>query len=241
MDNQILRTFLFSIMLTFCFGKLVASEPENATAIEQKVLGLWLYTGLTTPEGKDMPLSGIFLFKDGFFMQYAEFDGEPIKDQRAMAHAGPFSVSGEFIHMFAEQTISTVPLESKPYRVRGLTEHHTTVRRVGKDLTLVFSKGTGTVQNLEQVGSGSGTVYKLQNGALALVDGYFILVSGDENSSDAGYGRYEKKQDTITLMINRWSRADQSQATNLYDISIKGTFDGKSLSLEDGRSFRVIP
>jgi hypothetical protein len=229
------------MMIYFCSGNLAASEPEKTGNLEQQVEGLWLYTGLTTSDGTDLPLSGIFLFRDGVFVQYAEYDGEPVKDQGAMAHAGSYSVIGEFVHLFAEQTISTAPLESNPYNSRGITEHDIAVHRASNDLTLVFSKGTGTVQKFELVGPGSGAVYKLQNGALALVDGYFILVSGDENGTDTGYGKYKKDQDSLTLNIDRWTTADQSTASNIFDTSIKATFDGRSLSLEDGRSFQVTP
>lgn len=239
--RQSVKIFFFCIIVFLYCGKLAASEPEKPVSLEQQVEGLWLYTGLITSGGEDLPLNGIFLFADGVFVQYAQFNGEPGKDQGSMAHAGLYSVGKEFVHLVAEQTFSTAPLESPPLTSPGLTEHDVAVSRSGKELTLTFSKGTGTVQIFQLAGSGSGKVYKLENGVLALVDSYFILVAGNENGIDAGYGTYEKDQGSIKLNINRWTQADQSAASNLNDTSMKATFDGQSLSLEDGRSFQVNP
>jgi hypothetical protein len=236
-----IRTFFFCIMIFLCCGKLIASEPEKANALEQQVAGLWLYTGLITSAGKDLPLNGIFLFKDGAFLQYADFKGEPIKDQGAMAHAGSYTIGEEFVHLAAEQTISTSPLKNPALSSMGRTEHALAVKRSGNELTLVFSEGTGTIQVFELVGPGSGEVYNLENGTLALVDDYFILVSENENGVDTGYGSYQRENDTITLNITRWTQADESAATNIHSTSIKGTFDGQSLSLENGKSFQVTP
>ncbi len=237
--RQPIKSLLFCIMVFFYSGALTASEIDKSVSLEQQVEGLWLYTGLITSDGKDLPLNGIFLFKDGVFVQYAEFKGEPIKDQGAMAHAGSYSSGDEFVHLMADQTISTAPLKSPPITSQGSTEHHLAVSRSGKELTLTFSKGTGTVQIFELVGPGSGEVYKLENGALALVDGYFILVDGNESGVATGYGTYEKNEASMKLNINRWTNADQSAASNIFDTTMTATFDGKSLSLEDGRSFQV--
>jgi hypothetical protein len=158
-----------------------------------------------------------------------------------MAHAGPYSSTDEFVHLVAEQTISTAPKEDSPLRSQGLTEHDVTVSRSGDDLILVFSKGTGTVQNFERIGPGAGEIYSLSNGALAFVDGYFILVDGDDSGVVAAYGTFEKAGEALTLNVIRWTESDQSTASNLGDTSIQATFDGQSLTLENGRSFAVAP
>ena len=239
--HQSVKTFIFFMMVLICCGKLAASEPGKTNSLEEQVEGLWLYTALITSDGKDLPLKGIFLFKDDVFIQYAAFDNDPIKDQGSMAHTGPYSAGDEYVHLVAEQTLSTAPLENQVMNSRGLTEHDVTVSRTGNDLTLIFSKGTGTVQKFERVGPGSGEVYKLENGMLALVDDYFILVNGNDSGIESGYGIYDKDLGSIKLNIRRWTRADPSAASNLYDTRMKASFDGESLSLEDGRSFQVIP
>ena len=216
-------------------------QKTDTSALEQQVEGLWFYTGLTSSSGNEMPLTGVFLIKDGVFVQHAVFNGEPIEDQGAMAHAGPYLAAAESIHLVAEQTISTAPLENSPLTSRGLTEHDVTVSRSGDNLTLVFSMGTGTVQNFERVGPGDGEVYSLPNGALAFIDGYFVLVEGNESGVVAGYGTFEKAGESMTLNVIRWTESDQSTASNLGGTSMQATFDGQSFTLEDGRSFLLTP
>ena len=157
-----------------------------------------------------------------------------------MAHAGPYSAGDDFIHLAAEQTISTAPSKIPPLTYRGLTEHEVDVRRVDDELTLTFTR-SGTVQIFELAGPGEGEVYKLDNGALAFVDDYFILVSGDEDGVDTGYGRYESENDAIRLNIDYWTSANKSSTTNTNHTSMNATFDGRDLTLEDGRRFRVLP
>ena len=235
------RTFFLSAIAFLACGALSASEPTDSASLEQQVEGLWIYTGLTSSSGNEMPLTGIFLFKDGVFVQYAVFNGEPTEDQGAMAHAGPYSSGAEFVHLIAEQTISTAPKEHPPLTSQGLTEHDVSVSRSGDDLILIFGKGTGTVQNFERVGPGKGNIYSLPNGALAFVDGYFVLVDGDESGVVAAYGTFEQAGESLTLNVIRWTESDQSVASNLSDASMLATFDGQSLTLENGRSFSISP
>ena len=233
------KTYIFFIILLLSFGTPASSEAKKENALAEQVEGLWMYTALITSEGKDLPLKGIFLFKNDVFLQYAVFDNDPIQNQGSMAHAGPYSAGKEYVHLTAEQTLSTAPLENQVMNSRGITEHHVTVSRAGEGLTLIFSRGTGTVQKFQRVGDGLGEIHKLENGMLALVDGYFILVNGNGSGIDSGYGTYHKEQNSIRLDIKRWTNADPSNATNLYETKMRANFDGQSLVLEDGQSFRV--
>lgn len=229
----------YFLFILFC-GNLAGCEGEQPVSLEQQVAGLWSYTGLITPSGEDLPLNGIFLFSNGVFVQYAQYKGEPARVQGSMAHAGPYSVVDDVIHLAAEQTISTAPSENPPLTYRGLTEHEVDVRRVNDELTLSF-KRTGTAQIFELAGPGEGEVYKLEHGALAFVDGWFILVSGDEDGVDTGYGKYESENGAIRLDITYWTSADKSSASNTNHTSMDATFDGRHLTLEDGRRFQVLP
>ena len=235
------KMFSLCIVVSMSFNGVSASEPQNSASLEQAVKGLWLYTGLITSKGKNMPLKGIFLFNKGMFVQYALFDGEPVSEQGAMAHAGPYHVEGEFVHLVAEQTLSTSPGDTPPMSSRGLTEHDVAVLRQDSDLTLTFSKGTGTVQTFTQAGPGVGEIYKLENGVLALVDGYILLVDGNDMGISAGYGTYQQSANGLNLDISRWTEASTTNTSNLKESRMQATFDGKTLTLENGRSFRVIP
>jgi hypothetical protein len=81
----------------------------------------------------------------------------------------------------------------------------------------------------------------LQNGALAFVDGYFILVQGDEIAVTTGYGTFRKEGEKLQLNVIRWAEASETSAMNRRDVVMEATFDGQSFTLADGRSFRVEP
>ena len=81
----------------------------------------------------------------------------------------------------------------------------------------------------------------MPNGALAFVDGYFVLVDGDDSGVVAGYGTFEKSGESMKLNVIRWTESDQSSASNLGDTGMQATFDGQTLTLENGRSFMVTP
>lgn len=233
-----LKSRLISGILVLVLGGGVAcSESPSAASTDQNVEGLWKYTRLETSGGKEMLLTGIFLFKGGTFVQQAIFDGEPFEEQVTMAHAGPYMSATGSVHLVAEQTISTDPGADSPLSFRVNTEHDVSVTRNGDELTLVF--GSGTIQEFEKVGPGEGVVHALQDGALAFVDGYFILVQGNEQGVATGYGRYEKSGDNLDLDVIRWAEAGPSGAENMRDVTINATFDGEVLILSDGRTFRV--
>lgn len=186
-----------------------------------------------------MPLTGIFLFKDGVFLQQAVFDGEPFDDQMSMAHAGPYSLQADGVHLIAEETISLGPTQPEPLSFRASTEHDVTVARDGQNLTLTF--GSGTVQEFAWVGPGRGDVYELQHGSFALVDDHFVLVHGTGSEVVTGYGRVERQGETLKMDVTLWSESDGESVTNLRDTAMTARFDGAALTLGDGRSFTVVP
>ncbi|MEJ1962133.1 MAG: hypothetical protein WDO56_11565 [Gammaproteobacteria bacterium] len=144
------RNFLFPVLLGIACSTAVAGEA-TAAAVEQQVSGLWYYTTLTTDSG-EKPLTGVFLFKDGIFIQQAIFDGENFNTSRAMAHAGPYQAFDTHVHLVAEQTISTAPDREAPLSFRSNTEHDVTVARDGDRLRLQFNMGTGIIQDFKYVG-----------------------------------------------------------------------------------------
>ena len=234
------RVVVFSLLFILYCGIPATAEAQQTDSLAQQVEGLWFYTGLITSGGEELPLEGIFLFGDGVFLQYAQYRGEPEQEQGAMAHAGPYLEGEGFIRLVAQQTISTAPSKEPPLTYRGLTEHEVDVERVDDALTLNFMR-SGTVQKFARAGPGEGKVYRLEHGALALVDGYLILVSGDENGIEAGYGRYEANNDVLSLNLSYWTSASKSSAANANNTGMKATFDGHALTLEDGQRFAVLP
>jgi len=230
--------FGLNVIALFSAG-LAFGQMPGADSAERMVGGLWEYTGLVSSAGNDMPLTGVFLFKDGIFLQQAIFEGEPFDEQGAMAHAGPYTSESDSVHLIAEQTISISPDQAPSLSFRQNTEHDLSVSRSGDRLTLVF--GSGTVQEFKYIGPGKGEVYALQDGALAFVDGYFILVQGDAEGSVSGYGSFDKDGENLQLKVKRWAEADDTRTVNRRDAEMRATFDGHTLTLADGRSFTVAP
>lgn len=214
-----------------------AESTEKRDAVENAE-GLWAYTALIAGSRKqDMPLSGVILFKDGMFAQQSIFDGEPFETQGAMAHAGPFGPGPSGVRMKAEQTISVAPGKDTPLTFRRDSQHDISVERSGDDMTIVFS--TGTVQKFTRIGPANGRIHRLENGVLALVDGYFVLVDGDESNVVTGYGTFTHSGTAYTLNVTRWSESTRIKAVNKRDFVQLAEFDGKTLALADGRRFRV--
>lgn len=238
-DHHSVRGTVLWTLVLLVAGGLTACEGERSdpASAERLVKGLWQYTGLTASDGQDLPLDGVFLFKDGTFVQQAVFAGQPFDEQGSMAHAGPYTAATDSVHLVAEQTISIAPGESSPLSFRASTEHDLDVTRSGEELTLVF--GSGTVQEFEYLGPGEGEIHPLEDGALALVDGYFILVQGNESGSVSGYGTFERAGESLVLHVDRWAESDTAEASNHRDVVMQATFDGESLTLEDGRTFSV--
>jgi hypothetical protein len=214
------------------------ARADNVDAVKAAE-GLWAYTSLQAGgAGQAMPLTGVILYKDGLFAQQSIFDGEPFDRQGAMAHAGPFGAGPKGVHMTAEQTISIAPGKDPALKFRRDTQHDISVDRSGDTMTIVF--GSGTVQKFKRIGPAQGDIYKLQNGVLALVDGHFVLVAGDEQAVVTGYGKFQRQGSAYDLQVIRWSEATPAQATNRRDATLKATFDGKTFALADGRAFQVV-
>ena len=240
MNTARLRRLFASVAIS-CF----AAAAISATAIAEKadavksVEGLWAYTTLQPGgKGKSMPLHGVILFKDGVFAQQSIFDGDPFATQGAMAHAGPYGSGPMGVHMVAEQTISVAPDKSEPLHFRKDTQHDIAVDRSGDTMKIVFD--SGTVQEFKRLGPGQGQIHRLDKGVFALVDGHFVLVQGDAQGIVSGYGTYKNSGTSYDLNVERWSESTASKALNKRDFTAKVKFDGKTLTLADGRSFSVV-
>ena len=235
MKNKILRlSMLMSIAIAPFFGALASSAPADPVAA---VEGLWAYTSLKPPDGKELELSGVILFKDGTFAQQSIFSAEPFDQQMAMAHAGPYRAGPKGLHLVAQQTIAISPGKDPPLSFRKDTQHDISVDRRGDDLTLVFS--SGTVQKFKRIGPARGELHPLDHGIIAFIDGHFLLVNGDEKGVVCGYGTFTHVGPAYDLKITRWAETAGSKVTYLRDREMKATFDGATLTLADGRTFRV--
>jgi len=230
---------IVSLAVAALTGARAMCATVDRDAPVKAVEGLWAYTSLQSPGSKALELTGVILFKDGTFVQQSIFDGSPFEQQVALAHAGPYTAGPKGVHLVAQQTIAISPAKDPPLSFRRDTQHDISVSRRGDDLTLVF--GTGTVQKFKRIGPGQGALYSLDHGVLAFIDGHFLLVDGDEKGVVSGYGTFKHAGPAYDLKITRWAETAGSKASYLRDSAVKATFDGRTLTLADGRSFRVKP
>ncbi len=217
------------------------STPGAAGDVLPETEGLWEYTDLITSDGESLPLTGVFLIKDGVFLQQSIFNGEPFAEQGSMAHSGTCWAGGAGLRLTANQTLSMSPVDGERLSSMGKTEHDLKVTRDGDNLTLVFGGGTSTVQTFKKINDASETrIYPFSDGALALTNDYFILVTGDAQGVVTGYGTYTQAGDALTLNVIRWAQSDGEITNNVQHVILQASFDGSVLSLSNGKSFSVV-
>lgn len=229
------------LLIVATVGSAIASELENDSMASVKTAeGLWEYTDLITRDGESLPLTGVFLIKNGIFLQQSIFHGDPFIEQGSMAHAGPYWAGGAGLRLRSNQTLSMDPAGTAPLSSAGAMEHDLKVTRDGSSLTLQFGGGTSTIQTFEQLGEANNArIHNFAGGNLALVDGYFILVIGDESSAVTGYGLYTANGDALTLQAIRWAESDGQSVKNLQDVQLSATLSETMFTLGDGRSFAL--
>ncbi|EAQ96613.1 hypothetical protein [Congregibacter litoralis] len=217
-----------------------AQEPRDRSSLEAAE-GLWEYTDLITRDGKSLPLTGIFLIREGMFLQQSIFNGEPFAKQGSMAHAGPYWAGGAGLRLRSDQTLSLDPASDTPITSAGALEHDLKVSREGEALTLQFGGGTSTIQTFTLISEAEKTrIYNFSNGSLALADDYFILVIGDEDKAVTGYGTYSRNGELLAMSAIRWAESDGREVKNLRDHRLSATLSDAALTLADGRSFPII-
>ncbi len=236
-----MRTVIMTVLLLYVLAVssaldavATAEAPESGSEAAE---GLWAYTGLTPPGQEEFALTGMFVFKDGKFVQQSINDGEPFETQGAMAHAGTYRHGPDGIEMVAEQTVSVSPKKAPPFSERGRTEHQLAVERTGDKMTLTF--GSGTVQTFKRLGDGVGEIHELVGGMLAFVDGRFLLVAAQDDGVVTGCGAFERRGESYTLQVLRWAEAKGTKVAYRRDETMNATFDGKRLTLSDGAIFQV--
>lgn len=226
-------------LLVFALSSVSAFAQTNESSV-QAAEGLWEYTDLITKDGQSLPLTGIFLIRNGMFLQQSIFNGDPFEAQGSMAHAGPYWAGGAGLRLRSDQTLSIDPDSKSPISSAGKMEHDLEVTRRGDELSLQFGGGTSTIQTFKRLGNAEKTkIYNFATGNLALADNYFILVLGDSESVVTGYGTYRSDGGVLTMDVIRWAESDGSQVKNLRDAALSATLTDEALTLADGRRFPI--
>jgi hypothetical protein len=213
-----------------------AAVLSQGAAQDSGVSGLWSYETLTTAQGPTSRVSGYFLFKDGYFVQEALNDGEPFDQQFVQAHAGTYTF-GASIQLVTEVQLAVTPTRAPSVSSSPGRAHQIIPTLKGDHLTLTF--GSGTVQTLRRVGPGAGEVVLLERGALALVDGRFLLVFENGGRQIAGAGRAERRGSELGLVADRWMIARDGKARYQRHVEIDAVLEGGELRVPGEAPMRV--
>jgi uncharacterized protein (DUF885 family) len=212
--------------------RLDATQADEALG----AAGLWRYVSLGRPTGDETKLDGLFVFKDGRFVQQSLNLGEPFTSQLAQAHAGTFTTENGKIRLLAEVGLIVNPAAASPLASSPNRPHELAVARQSDRLVLTF--GSGTVQKFQRIGPASGRIVPLSKGALALVDGHFILVFEEGARALAGSGKYTQQGTTLQLTPERWLSAKGSQV-RYARARVDATLDATTLTIPGEGAIQV--
>lgn len=215
------------------FACLLAAPPGSAELVD----GLWRYRTIGREGTPETAIDGLFLFCDGRFVQQSLNAGDPPERQLAQAHAGTFRLEGDRLRLTAEIGLVIDPTKTPAVAARNNSEHAVAPTRAGDRLTLTF--GTGTIQRFERVGPGCGELFVLEDGALALVDGHFLLVVQRGDRSVAGSGRFERCGRTVKVRPDRWVSIEKAIHSYAMPAGRELTLETGAVRLPDGAIFAI--
>lgn len=182
--------------------------------------GLWRYESIARDgTGPAAPLDGLFLFADGRFLQHSVNRGEPLADQLAQGHVGPFRLtSTSELVMTASVGFLVEPSASGTRLVDRRREHRAQARVDGERLTLTFD--SGTVQVLSRLSTAPPRITWLDGGGFARVGSRFLLIHGDGDRALTATGEVTGDGDAVTLRAERWVTFVGGRAAYLRDAVV---------------------
>jgi hypothetical protein len=205
------------------------------------VEGLWSYETLQIGESPPVPLTGLFLFQNGRFLQQTINEGGIFVEQLGMGHSGTYEWRQGIIRLLAKVGLMIEPTKTPILESRSNSLHHITPDLSGDRLTLSFDMGV--IQKLTRVTKGDQfeKIIDLDEGGLGLVGDRFILVAEHPGEGVAGSGHFTRSKNELRFKVDRWFTLRESQAQYQRDGVIVAIFDGQKLSLPKGMTFRVKP
>jgi hypothetical protein len=199
--------------------------------------GLWAYETLARGGGPTVPTAGLFVLHDGRFVQQSVNVGEPYERQLAQAHAGTYHLESGTLRLVAEVGVVIDPTSAIPIESRDGSVHQVTAAGAGDRLHLTF--GTGTVQTFTRLGPGRGEQVQLDRGALALVDGHFVLVAEGPNRATSGSGSFERQGESLRLHAERWVSIRSGAPAYTRNRVIEARLTASTLTI-DGEEWPVV-
>lgn len=210
-------------------------------AIMEDIDGLWSYETLQIGEESPVPLTGLFLFQNGRFLQQTINDGGIFVNQLGMGHSGTYEWHQGFIRLLAKVGLMIEPTRDPVLESRSNSLHHIIPDLSGERLTLSFDMGV--IQKLTRVAKGdrSTKIIDLDEGGLGLADDRFILVAERSGEGVAGSGHFTRSGNELRFKADRWFTFKGSRTHYQRDEIVIASFDGRKLSLPQGMTFRVRP
>lgn len=215
---------------------VVALAQATPAQTPGSIDGLWAYETIARGGAQPVPIAGLIVFRDGWFVQQSINTGEPFERQLAQAHAGTYQLGAGTLRMQAEVGVVVDPTSPKPIDWRDGSVHEVTVGQTGDRLNLRFS--TGTVQTFKRLGTGRGELIQLDRGALAIVDGQFILAVEGQDRATSGSGSFERQGGVLRLRAQRWLSVRSGQPTYARDRTVEAQLTSLTLTVE-GEEWRV--
>ena len=192
---------------------------------------------LGRPTGDETRLDGLFVFKDGRFVQQSLNLGEPFTSQVAQAHAGTFTIENGKIDLFAEVGLIVNADGGVARRLEPQSS-----ARAGGGATVQSARAHVRQRHGAEVHSASdppqGAIVPLSKGALALVDGHFMLVFEEGGRALAGSGKYTQQGTTLQLTPERWLSANGSQV-RYARARVDATLDARTLTIPGEGAIQV--
>ena len=125
----------------------LTAAPKNEL-VEADLQGAWRYKQIVA-RGAASPVTGIFIFHEGNFLQTAMHDGEPQAKQMALAYAGSYRVDKTTMQLAVDMEIAMDPSAYPASHFREGTSYDCKVQLDGDVLTITFP--SDVVQVLERV------------------------------------------------------------------------------------------
>lgn len=213
-----------------------ATSLSQGASEDSDIVGVWSYETLTPAKGPTTRLDGLFVFKDGHFVQEALNHGEPFDQQVVQAHAGTYT-TGEKVGLVADVQLGVRPTRTPAVTSSPGRTHQISPARKGDHLTLTF--GSGTVQTFRRVGPADGEMVVLEKGVLALVDGRFVIVAEDAGRQVVGAGRVDRKGSQLGLIADRWMTARDGRAKYQRQVRIDAALAGGELRMAGEAPLRI--
>lgn len=233
------------------------------------IQGVWSYRTISA-RGHEGPLTGLFIFDDGRFVQSTIHEGTPPEAQLGQGHVGRYLVDGNRLTLDVSLQLVVDPTAEQPLSFSTSAKHESTFTVDDKTLTIRFP--SGTVQVFDRIPARAPVpqaqprFYEMteltENGRQRKIEGGWMFSNGrfayatyaPGSGSEAGEatpswyasaeGSYVLHGEEIELEVERTFEGERisygTETTARGSFAINEDRSEAIIHLED-RSFRLVP